>query len=275
MSSSDVAHPSVENGKLIARRSKGNPDPAKVLARTARCIELLLKEGLPFDALQIPINDLSHRRNLVRVWQDLATARGHAIEGVGDDESCVRELFAFARGALGDDFLDPDTISGARGYLYDQEQLAKLAESLPSEEVLRELQRDGLVLIAGPPKPLSIIDMINDSPEFRGHSEWVEDSDQLFSREDKVYPGWIALYKQAIPLPPTDRSIGEFVPNAAVVFWCVSAYCEAADELLFRYGGAGSSSEAANGHPVSISGGSLIMRSRKEISGFVVAKGCS
>ena len=45
-----------------------NPDPVKVIARTAECMRRFMEAGLTYDDLQKPIDDPKMRERLVKVW---------------------------------------------------------------------------------------------------------------------------------------------------------------------------------------------------------------
>ncbi len=49
--------------KIIA-----NPSPKEVIGRASECMRRLLEAGLPYEALQMPINDREMRKRLVRFW---------------------------------------------------------------------------------------------------------------------------------------------------------------------------------------------------------------
>jgi hypothetical protein len=68
-----------------------NPTPSQVLGRANECLRRLLEAGLPFDALQKPIDDPKMRERLVGFWVD------EAFMSESPEEQISRQLEMFAR----------------------------------------------------------------------------------------------------------------------------------------------------------------------------------
>ena len=146
------------------------------------------------------------------------------------------------RTILGDDFISAEEVMTARlGIVYSPEQIVQLADTLPSEEVLRSLKDGGYIFMPQPPSEKSLLEIrtIESGLFFRKTGGWYEG--QKFARNDKTGIGWLAVKKTLIDgstsknwdeqnklLPKTDR-----VPNAAEVSWLVTTFFKVRGIYLF------------------------------------------
>ena len=135
---------------------------------------------------------------------------------------------------LAEDFISPEDIADARGVTYSPQQLKTFEDTLPVCEELVWLHDNGFMLVAGPPKPLSLLGIRELNPEYffpkmRG---WYYSERERFSRDEKATTKWLKLRKG--PLPGStgkswDEQIAllmdvEYVPNDAEVEWGVTTY---------------------------------------------------
>lgn len=137
-----------------------------------------------------------------------------------------------ARLILGDDIVFPDEIAEARGLSYTEEQLRHFAETLPSEEVIRILRANNFALLAGPPQPMSLLDVRQTESElfYSKTGGWYEG--QKFARDDKVSTEWLAIRKEPVPDSTNcswNDQLGlikaeERVPNAGEMGWFVTTF---------------------------------------------------
>jgi hypothetical protein len=142
-----------------------------------------------------------------------------------------------ARAILGDDFISPEEIGTARGLTYTGEQFANFGDTLPAQDVLKWCRDNGMMLVAGPPKSMTIIDVRfmkpNQFNEYGG--VWYATCSYEFIRSDKVEPVWIALRKEPVNSSSNkdweeQRRLCRLVeptmevPNVAEVVWCLTAY---------------------------------------------------
>lgn len=164
--------------------------------------------------------------------------QAHVVEGVRRFTSKAPD-YTLARTILGSDFIPPEEIATARGVVYTDEQLAKFGETLPAAEVLHWCRDNGMMLVAGPPKAMSLLDIRALHTDFfytkgpaKNNAGWYDDEKQKFSRNDKAEPVWIALRKEPVP-GSLSRNWSEqsalviapmTVPNVAEVAWCLTTY---------------------------------------------------
>ena len=70
-------------------------DAMRVIDRMNQCIRLLLKEGLPFEAIQMPIDNPDMRKRLIRFWAcggyELTMSQKRAREIMGHNMFGVEE----------------------------------------------------------------------------------------------------------------------------------------------------------------------------------------
>ncbi len=142
--------------------------------------------------------------------------------------------YDLARTILGKDFISPEEIAKSRGVTYTDDQLAKFGNTLPSQEVLEWCRDNGMMLVAGPPKAMSLLEVreLKNGYFYSKEGGWYSNDVQKFARNDKAETVWIMLRKE----PVTD-SLGKnwseqsdlvvapmVVPNAAEVVWAITTY---------------------------------------------------
>jgi hypothetical protein len=140
-----------------------------------------------------------------------------------------------ARMILGKDFISPEDIAKARGVVYTEEQLLHFGKTMtPSQEVLKWCRDNDYMIVAGPPRPMSLLEVrdLNQKYFYSETGGWYANDKEKFARNDKVEPWWIMLRKKPID-DSTDKNWteqqkllqpAEFVPNAAEVTWAVTTY---------------------------------------------------
>ncbi len=119
----------------------------------------------------------------------VALARAHVVQEINPDHAAYQRLFgrqgelntgltvlvrrlmrevptyALAKAVLGGDFITVGEIMAARSDIsYSHEQVAKLAATIPSEDVLRSLKENGYGLMPQPPRALSLLDIRSAKP---------------------------------------------------------------------------------------------------------------
>lgn len=135
---------------------------------------------------------------------------------------------------LGDDFISPAEITKARGVTYTVEQLARFGEMLPDEETLKWCRDQGLMLVAGPPSRMSLLDVRSIKADYfySKEGDWYADKTQKFAKNDKAEPVWIALRKDVVADSrnktwPDQQSLicaPMAVPNVAEAVWGITTY---------------------------------------------------
>ena len=148
--------------------------------------------------------------------------------------SAVTPNYDIARTVLGKDFISPEEIAKSRGVTYTDDQLAKLGDTLPSQEVLVWCRDNGYMVVAGPNKPMSLLEIRELKSEYLYSKTggWYAESKQTFSRNDKADTRWIMVRKDPVPESTSKNwdeqqallSDVEVTPNVAEVVWAVTTY---------------------------------------------------
>ncbi|MFA6159753.1 MAG: hypothetical protein WC678_01530 [Parcubacteria group bacterium] len=177
---------------------------------------------------------------------------------IGDGEITRAEFERFLNGypggydlataILGEDFITPEEISKYIGGIqYLDSDIQDLKTSIPSEKILDWLAGD-YTLVAGPPRPMSVKEIVNSNPSFFGGNALVENyricgklypKNERFLKEE-IPAGWIILRKSFIR--GAELSSGKtyfssdesnenelshcYIPNVAKVMW-VAYVCKA------------------------------------------------
>lgn len=149
-----------------------------------------------------------------------------------------------ARQILGDDIVFPEDIAAAGGLVYTRGQLQHFADTLPSETVLQKLKANNFALMAGPPKPMSLLE-VGDANSWLFYTKtngWYSDDKEKFAVNDKAPTKWLAIRKEPVP-NSTNRnwneqlaliSADERVPNAGEVSWFITAFFKVRGVRLFK-----------------------------------------
>lgn len=136
-----------------------------------------------------------------------------------------------ARLIMGSDFITPCQVMEAQsGVEYTLEQMAMFSRTLPNQEKLLQLR--GYILIPGPHRPLSLLEVRALKPDdfYWNEGGWYKDEN--FSSHDKVEVGWLALRKTEAAdslWENWDQQIdsmfnNEYVLNAGEVAWGLITY---------------------------------------------------
>lgn len=177
---------------------------------------------------------------------------------------------ALARSILGDDFISAHEIETARGLVYTDDQLTELVNKIPERHILEQLRDSDMMLVAGPPTAMSLIDVravhaelfFAEGPD-RNDKAWYDESKQKFAKADKVEAlCWIALRKE-----PVGHSLSKkwseqqalvkkpmIIPNVAEVVWALTTYKAVRDVSLLEDLYIRTSSVDVNGDHVSVGG---------------------
>ncbi|MFA6294807.1 MAG: hypothetical protein WC666_00095 [Candidatus Paceibacterota bacterium] len=151
--------------------------------------------------------------------------------------------YSLAQSILGADFITPEEITKVRpSIVYTVEQIMALAESLPSEDVLKWCKDNGYAVMPAPPTAMSTLDVreIQSAHFYSETGGWY--SDQKFAREDKTSFGWLLIKKTPVS-NSTSKTWGEQnkllsalekVPNVAEMSWFITTYFEVRGVRLFE-----------------------------------------
>lgn len=141
--------------------------------------------------------------------------------------------YDLARAILGKDFISPEEVAKSRkGVVYTDDQLAQFGDTVPSQEVLEWCRDNGYMVVAGPAKPMSMLEIRDLRSDYFYSKKGGWYAERAFARDDKADTRWIMLRKEPVP-ESTSKNWGEqqallsdneITPNAAEVVWCVTTY---------------------------------------------------
>lgn len=151
--------------------------------------------------------------------------------------------YALAQSILGADLITPEEVTKARqNVVYGDEQIAALAESLPSEDVLKWCKENGYAVIPAPPTAMSTLEVRALKPDlfYSKNGGWY--AVQKFAREDKTSLGWLLIKKTLVQNSTSKTwneqckllSALEKVPNTAEMCWFITTYYEVRGVRLFE-----------------------------------------
>jgi hypothetical protein len=150
------------------------------------------------------------------------------------------DIYTCARTILGPDFISPEEIAVARDLVYADEQLGYLHPTIPNQMDLEWCRDNGMVLVAGPPTAMTILDVRAVHAGFffmkgpdQDDGDWYDDASEKFTKTDKVEAlTWIAFRKE-----PVEDSLSKnwseqqvlvaepmTIPNAAEATWVLTTY---------------------------------------------------
>lgn len=137
------------------------------------------------------------------------------------------------RAILGPDFIEPGEIAKICGPIaYSDEQIEQFAATMPSEGELEWCRDNGYVVIAGPPRAMSLLEIRDLNPAYFCSKQGGWYADQAFAQNDKVEARWLMLRKESVP-GSTSRtwdeqqallSEVEVTPKATEVAWAITVY---------------------------------------------------
>src|SRR3989338_3969177 len=140
--------------------------------------------------------------------------------------------YSLVREILGVDFISSEEVTVACGLTYTPKQIAMLAAMLPPQEILTWCHDNGFMIVAGPPHPMSLLDICALKQEYlyseKNGTRWSDTHSKVtFACNDKVTCRWLILRKTPLPNSTTkmwneqEQLLSDFevVPNAAEMVW--------------------------------------------------------
>ncbi|HET8580897.1 MAG TPA: hypothetical protein VFL98_00300 [Candidatus Paceibacterota bacterium] len=118
------------------------------------------------------------------------------------------DVYVFAAMILKDDFISPEAVMRARSLAYSDGQREALARSLPSPDEIAWYRANDMLLMPGPPRAMSLIEIRALNPDYfyfdvmlmgagREHA-WYDE--EPFARSERAgASGWIAFSTAALP----------------------------------------------------------------------------
>ena len=198
---------------------------------TSKLLRVLAEDGLKDDVLSVLVNNRSARHEAVEFLNVLASS------------SSIAPAFQRARDILGESFISPQEIAEVHDVNYTRAQLAELASTLPDKEVLQWARDNHFVVVAGPPREMSLLRVrAVDRKLFRSESgAWFTQNYEEFAHCDLVGTGWLVISKGFVP-DSTGKTWeeqkdlladNERIPNVAEVAWFLTTYAKVRSTRLF------------------------------------------
>ncbi len=170
---------------------------------------------------------------LQRLLEKGGEFQSHVVAGIKRFTAKMSN-YETAKTILGKDFISPEEIATARGVTYTDDQLAKFGDTLPDQESLEWCRDNGMMLVAGPPKSMSLLDVraVKKGYFYSKEGGWYSNKSEKFAKNDKAEPVWIALRKEPVA-DSLDKNWSEqselvaepmVVPNAAEAVWGYTTY---------------------------------------------------
>jgi len=166
--------------------------------------------------------------------------------------------YTLAQTILGKDFVTPEEVTKSRGIVYTEDQMSKFGDTLPSQEVLVWCRDNGYMVVAGPNKPMSLLEVreMKSGYFYSKSGGWY--ADQKFARNDRADTRWIMVRKEPVPDSTSKTwseqqallSEVEITPNAAEVVWAITVYKAVRDIYLLPNIYVRTSSIASDGYRV-------------------------
>ncbi len=141
--------------------------------------------------------------------------------------------YELARTILGKDFISPEEVAKSRkGVAYTDDQLSQFSDTVPSQEVLQWCRDNGYMVVAGPNRPMSLLEVRSLKSDHFYSKEGGWYAEQTFAQNDKVETRWIMFRKEPVPGSTSKNwneqqallSADEVTPNVAEVAWCLTTY---------------------------------------------------
>ena len=170
---------------------------------------------------------------LQRLFERGGEFQAHVVTGIRRFTAATSN-YDLARTILGKDFISPEQIAKSCKLVYTDEQLATFGDTLPAQDVLEWCRENGYILVAGPPRAISLLEIRDLQPNYFYSKQggWYAESKEVFSRRDRAATAWIMLRKESVPesqrkswdKQQTLLSEFEIVPNAAETAWAITTY---------------------------------------------------
>lgn len=169
-------------------------------------------------------------------WQD------YLVAGVRKFTSKILD-YSVAKSILGGDFITAEEIITARpDIVYNDQQIAQLAATIPSETTLALLKGYGYGLMPQPPQALSLL-AVHAAKSIHFYSKmdgWYESVP--FAQNDLTSIGWLAIKKTPVNGSMNKNwdeqnkliTSAEYVPNAAETSWFITIFFDVRGTRLFK-----------------------------------------
>lgn len=195
------------------------------------------------DAVNRALKDINPDKDGVqRLIERGGEFQTYVVAGINRFTAKVSD-YDLARTILGKDFISPEEVAKSRkGVVYTDDQLAQFGDTMPSQEVLEWCRDNSYMVVAGPNRPMSLLEVRGLKKDHFYSKEGGWYAEQAFAQNDKVDTRWIMLRKEPVPQSTSKNwseqqallSDNEVTPNAAEVVWCVTTYKVVRNTYLLR-----------------------------------------
>ena len=185
------------------------------------------------DAVNRALKDLNPDKDGVqRLIERGGEFQAYIISGISRFTAKVPD-YELALTILGKDFISPEEVAKSRkGVSYTDDQLSQFSDTVPSQEVLEWCRDNGYMVVAGPNRPMSFLEVRSLKSDYFCAREGGWYAEQAFAENDKAETRWIMLRKKPVPGSTSKYwneqhallSADEVTPNVAEVTWCVTTY---------------------------------------------------
>ncbi len=150
--------------------------------------------------------------------------------------------YELAIATLGKDFISPlDVMNSRKGITYTDEQLVQFSETVPAQEILEWCRDNNFMLVAGPNRPMSLLEIRTMKNGYFNSKDGGWYADQNFSQKDKVETKWYMIRKDIVPESTSKNwdeqhaliSEIETTPNAPEFVWAITTYKAVRGVYLF------------------------------------------
>jgi hypothetical protein len=152
--------------------------------------------------------------------------------------------YDLARKILGIDFISPEDVMRSRKAItYTEKQLTRFDETVPQQEILEWCRDNNIMLVAGPNRPMSLLEIrtMKNGYFYSKEGGWYAEQRQKFSQSDKVETKWYMIRKDIVPESTSKNwdeqhaliSEIETVPNAPEFVWAITTYKAVRGTYLF------------------------------------------
>ncbi|MFZ2682165.1 MAG: hypothetical protein WAZ14_03675 [Patescibacteria group bacterium] len=187
------------------------------------------------EIIDVMVLDDDQLLSFIKNYEAIAHILGDALTPAIARFSEEMPAYTVAREILGNDFISPGEIEANRpGLVYSLSQWQELSNSVPSKEVLEWCRDNCFMLLPGPPRPMSLLDVreLDRGHFYSKENGWYAAESEAFARNDKATCRWLMLRKEHVPdsIEKTwDEqqqllSSLEVTPNVAEQVWGMTTY---------------------------------------------------
>jgi hypothetical protein len=206
---------------------------ARVITALPKALRQLINGNLPVKEIIAMTGEGERLANALRDSLRMLYYGHPRADGVSDSYYPVRNV-------LGADFITAEEIATRTSFDYSEAHLQHLRYSLPELNIISWLGDRGYLLVAGPPRPLSLLEILH-HVGMEDPDTWYCKPQEGFTLADKVAPGWLMFRKTPVRGSTGKRyeeqirrlAPAEYLPNVAEAVWAIVVYLRVRGMRLF------------------------------------------